>query len=276
MSSIRVELRGRLGNQLFQYFAAKNHALLFDKKLELDFRLIDSPAESSIRVFNFDDFDGFDGPPSYLLESEIFSAASLGYELEICRRAELRYIKGYFQTYKYYDYVRESYPNCIPTIPNLSNFYHTLREEMTSENTISLHIRRGDYSDYKETFGLIGFEYYREAVETAIQNHGDRTVYIFGDDAATCQSYSTKFRSIGVRSKSVIPPAGVQDVESMLLMGHSSINVIGNSSFAWWAAKFNPNPLEVYAPTIWFKNWHMSHNELIPPDWKRIESKWEL
>ena len=50
-------------------------------------------------------------------------------------------------------------------------------------------------------------------------------------------------------------------------------NIIGNSSFSWWAAWLNENKdKKIISPSVWFgqKNQHLTMKDLIPENWIKV------
>jgi len=279
MGKIRVKLVGGVGNQLFGYFAGKAHSLLFQKQLILQTRDVNSSLLSK-EVISSLNLDGefVHNQISWDFMKKInpwaFSSNVLGYEVEILMRKNIGYMSGYFQTYKYFEICRTFYPDLNPMVFKPSLFFSQVKGEIEELQPITIHVRRGDYRKLKDHFGLISFEFYMNCIQDALAKHGSRSVYIFGDEIKECKTFESKLESSGIRAKVISPPNATLSLESMLLMSIAPINIIGNSTFGWWGAMFNKEPLSTYAPSKWFKSAD-DPEHLIPPNWIRTPSSWE-
>jgi hypothetical protein len=274
-----VKLVGGIGNQLFGYFAGRAHSLLFKKSLELDICQVNESlvTREAIDEFNlagkfikkrnhFDFFQNFG--------TRTFSAGSLGFEEQILRKENLDTIKGYFQTYKYYDLCLNLDSSISPQLRNPSKFFKESLTEIKQEMPISIHVRRGDYRQLKSSFGLINYDFYFNCIENALAKYGERKIYIFGDEINVCNEFMDRLNSVGINAKVLFPPEMTPASESIMLMSFAKINIVGNSTFGWWGAKLNKDPLAIYAPTKWFA--HLEDPmDLIPPDWIKVNSSWE-
>ena len=61
------------------------------------------------------------------------------------------------------------------------------------------------------------------------------------------------------------------DFEDMRLMSLCNHNIIGNSSFSWWAAWLNQNAQKrVAGPTNWFGDPKLSNPDILPNNWLKI------
>jgi len=279
MKRIRVKLVGGIGNQLFGYFAGRAHSILFQKSLELDISQVNESLVTREAIDEFNLEGRFNRERSHFgflqnFGKRSFSARSLGFEEQILRRQNLETIKGYFQTYRYYDLCLNLDSSISPQIRNPSKFFNESLTEIKQEMPISIHVRRGDYRKLKSSFGLIDYDFYFNCIDNALSKYGERKVYIFGDEINVCNEFLERLISVGIEAKVLFPPELTPASESIMLMSHAKINIVGNSTFGWWGAKFNKSPLAIYAPTKWFA--HLEDPmDLIPPEWIKVKSSWE-
>lgn len=178
--------------------------------------------------------------------------------------SELKYVpnaiyKGYFQSEKYFAHNREYIINLFKNktiIKQIKNMYNGI-----TNNSISLHIRRGDYVNLQDYHPLQTIEYY----DNALTNIGSyETLYIFSDDIDWCKQNLHYNNSVFVE--------GNDDVFDLLAMSLCTNNIIANSTFSWWGAWLNENPnKKVIAPKKWFGNKKdINDNDIIPNSWIRI------
>lgn len=202
----------------------------------------------------------------------IYSSKKLGFDpnLEI---TSAKYIKGYFQTWKYAEKVKdELYQELELKTPSL--WYLEMQGIAKMKNPIVLHVRRGDFKNEVNSYmGLLSEDYYRRAFEHLRAEGNQYPVWVFSDEHRIAREVLKFLDSEDVtwvsHPKEVSSPE-----EEMMLMRFGSAHVIANSTFSWWAAYLSRSTECVIAPSKWFKDID-DPEELIPPTWTRIESSWE-
>lgn len=182
------------------------------------------------------------------------------------------YIRGYFQSYKYL----VNYENEIRALFNfpLDNM-DTVNSQIINTilnlpNTVSIHIRRGDYVENTKTqqrHGNCSLSYYNDAINHMSSKYGDLNLFFFSDDINWVKS---EFKDVS-HSKLFIDNNKNEDSwKDMHVMSMCKHNIIANSSFSWWSAWLNSNPNKcVIAPKYWFSNVESS-NDLLPENWVRL------
>ena len=139
--------------------------------------------------------------------------------------------------------------------------------QMYGRNSVSIHIRRGDYlsPQYIDGFGNIcTIEYYKRAIEFISHKIETPYFYIFTDDKAWV---SENFQ-IG-NSCFVAHNTGADSWQDMFLMSNCKHNIIANSSFSWWGAWLNSHPDKlVVAPKKWWNSF--DNDDVVPDNWIRI------
>lgn len=174
------------------------------------------------------------------------------------------YMKGYWQSEKYFlpfaAQIRADFSFKCP----LDDKNTALAEGIRRRNSISLHVRRGDYVKNPATLALHGvcsLGYYHAAVEHICRHVDNPVFYVFSDDMHW------------VRENLVIA-APVHHVDhdnraydDMHLISLCKHHVIANSSFSWWGAWLNKNPQKiVVAPKQWFVRPRCT-DDLLPASW---------
>lgn len=105
-------------------------------------------------------------------------------------------------------------------------------------NSISLHVRRGDYlhPKYRDIFGQIcTIEYYRKAIRYILEKVEHPVFFIFSDDI----NWVMENLPIPVKHHFIDWNAGVKSWEDMCLMSNCKHHIIANSTFSWWGAWLN-------------------------------------
>lgn len=254
---ITCKLQGGLGNLLFQI--ATTYALAKRHGLEVYF---DLEQQVSSVTKHFDSLDVY--------KTNIFSRLPLGpkqkhrnrykepffHYKEIPPKKDL-FLHGYFQSYRYFDDQKEHILKLFESSHEFSLRIKKKYGEILDKDTVSLHIRRGDYLKFQQIHPVQEIDYYKKGLR---QLNSKGSVLIFSDDIQWCKKHF---------SKSYYFIEGQSDVADLYLMALCPYNIICNSSFSWWAAYLNKNPnKKVIAPKHWFGP-SVKHNikDLYCKDW---------
>jgi hypothetical protein len=113
-------------------------------------------------------------------------------------------------------------------------------EDIINLNSVSLHVRRGDFMNEKN-IGLFGGvaskEFYLKAIEI-INNHIENPhFFVFSNDMQWAKE------NLGLKNVTFVNcNFGPDSWKDMYLMSKCKNNIIPNSTFSWWAAWLNENP----------------------------------
>lgn len=276
---IICRLHGRLGNQMFQYAAARAVAARLGVPVALDPREAQARGEGVLtRVFDLPVAVADKLPPArsnlpaYLawrwlgLSPRLCRERGLGYNSAVERLTAPAYLHGYWQSERYFadaaDLIRHDF-----TFPAFSTPQNAeMADRIARTQAIALHVRRGDYLALGQ-HAVCDQAYYLSALDQVLQGVADPVVYVFSDDpdwAKTnlplpCEKVVVDFNG---------PDTDFEDMRLMSLCRH---NVIGNSSFSWWAAWLNRTPgRRVAAPARWFGDDRMQNPDIWPDGWLRV------
>ncbi len=175
-------------------------------------------------------------------------------------------LAGYFMSWRYFQQYESVIRQDFTVRPELVAHLHDIAGQMCNHNSISLHIRRGDFADKKnlELHGIIPLSFYEKAVEHIIQKTGEAHVYIFSDDIAWVQNNWQGNNATTYVSDQITHNAA----EDFYLLTQCRHNVIANSTFSWWAAYLNNYPDKiVVAPRKWYKVAVYNSKDVYPPAW---------
>lgn len=292
---IITKLYGGLGNQMFQYAAGKRLANLHKTSLLLD---TSSFADYKLRHYALDCFS----PRTIiatqkelqrvlrpmktnfrklLKEIEIWTA-TLKKPIPVVREQHFHfdqsilclpngvYLEGYWQSEKYFKDV-ESAIRADFTFRDQPDLMNKNMLEMVSQtNSVSLHIRRGDFvnnAHTNQTHGICSVEYYKNAISTISALVSHPHFFIFSDDIDWAKREMVSISPVTFVEHNI---AG-RHYEDMRLMRMCRHNIIANSSFSWWGAWLNSNPNKiVVAPQKWFADLSKDTKDLLPESWTRI------
>jgi len=296
-----INLKGGLGNQLFQYAAGRALALRIENSskektsiVKLDINGyghnngIDTMRHYALSSFNIraeiasnDEIKKLKYPLGIISKGWRFFKTkglrqfNVNFNESIFNSNKSIYFDGFFQTEKYFidfeEQIRQEF-----TLKNpLSTQASKMAELINYKNSVSLHIRRGDYVNDKNTnlhHGTCGIEYYEKALEylksklSSIPYSSELNIFVFSDDIKWAKEnlkfdYPTVF----------VSSTEIPDYEELILMSKCKHNIIANSSFSWWGAWLNQNRDKiVIAPKRWVLKGEKNYRDIIPNTWQRI------
>jgi len=143
-------------------------------------------------------------------------------------------------------------------------------EKIKSENSISIHVRRGDYlSAYcSGIYGNIcNLNYYHKAIKLITDKVTNPSFYIFSDDISWVKE------NINIPNPTYIEHnSGENSWQDMYLMSQCKHHIIANSTFSWWGAWLieNQNKM-VIAPDRFMST--IETPDFFPEEWIKINSK---
>ncbi len=286
---IIVNLTGGLGNQMFQYALGRALSQMNNDVLKLDTENLSRATEigNIYRSFSLSDFMiidslatkqeinefkypyGLFSKLSILVKRKILRQFNVVFDQKILKLAGHQYLDGYWQSPKYFENIRETLLNDFQLKEPLPESGKILEVEVVSNNSIAIHVRRGDYinnSRVLDEYGACSISYYQKAITEVIKTNPDGCFYIFSDDIDWAKS------NLSIADKPVVfvEEKSLSDSQELYLMSKCKHNIIANSSFSWWSAWLNQNPNKiVIAPTPWFDKVPYDEN-LIPASWKQL------
>lgn len=170
---------------------------------------------------------------------------------------------GYLQTEKYFkhneqlilDLFNPAY-HIISEIDKYNNIFY-------EKETCSIHVRRGDYIKYNQTYPICSMDYFVKAVSEL--GYID-TYLIFSDDIKWCKKMF--LNDLFFFNKNITFIENEKDYVELFLMTKCNHNIISNSSFSWWGAWLNRHKDKVIiAPKKW---WIGECEDIIPNNWIKI------
>ena len=280
---IITKIKGGLGNQLFQYATGRAVASHHKLPLKLDltwfetnklhngYRLDQLAIQAEIATEN--EIIKLKGENNILFSAlrkvGLFKKKSYFKEKRSSNfdggvfKNKFLYLNGYWQNELYFSNIRESLLGELSPINSMSDLGYAYLESIEQSNSVSLHVRRGDYLNLKN-IGVLGVDYYTKAVDYIRQNVENPTFYIFSDDLEWCKD------SLGFLDDCIYVDRTQTEIEDLKLMSFCRHNIIANSSFSWWGAWLNQNPNKiVIAPKGWLLN-DTSSSNVILSDWVKV------
>lgn len=131
----------------------------------------------------------------------------------------------------------------------LSKINIELIKRLNSENSVSVHIRRGDYLWQKEAqlFGDICTDsYYQKAIQIVSQSTENPLFVFFSNDPGYVKEHFKLANMIVVDWNT-----GENSFIDMYLMSNCKFMILANSTFSYWAAILNCNVQTILCPPKW-------------------------
>jgi hypothetical protein len=133
------------------------------------------------------------------------------------------------------------------------------------ENSVSIHVRRGDLKEFKDG-KILAQEYYKKAIRFIKGNVKNPSFYIFSDDMDWCKK-NFKF----LEKANFVE--GNQDYEDFEIMKNCKHNIIANSTLSLIAAVLNKNSNKIIFVPKSLNNRERRNNTKInlPKSWRIID-----
>lgn len=202
----------------------------------------------------------------------LFAEKQFNFDSGIHKVRKNTYIEGFFQSELYFKMIEEQLRKDFQfkTMPSEQN--SKVMHAIKTTNSVSLHIRRGDYVQkkrYQNLYANCSLDYYKRGVEHIAKTVEEPTLFIFSDDIA----WVKKNLRLPYKCVYISHNTGAKSFEDMRLMSLCKHNVIANSSFSWWGAWLNNKPEKiVIAPQKWFNDDDIIQTDVIPSTWTRLEN----
>lgn len=280
--TIRIKLSGGLGNQMFQFATGYTLAKKNNVKLSLDLRRFSRRKDHNgfelQNVFDiYSKVKFLDNPLNFYLINfkEIlhkidftykkFNEPHYHYTKMISNVSKHSKLNGYWQSELYFQNYADEIKKIFSFSKQLNEKNSLIANEIKQNQSISIHIRRGDYllpNNSNHNTDLR--KYYLKAIEKTSKFYNSPKYFIFTDDP----SWVSRNFTLDYLFKIVNINHQTQSFFDMYLMSLCKSNIIANSSFSWWGAWLNNNKDKVvYAPKNWFKDKRISTDDLIPKSW---------
>jgi hypothetical protein len=293
---IYLYLCGGLGNQLFQYAAARNLAIKnnaqiildvsagfpFIKKNFLQFslnkkKLINVKFKKNIFIFWL-----------YRIFKKIFTLKKVFYNFNCNifvnemssnnfnkRIMGVKIIKnlflfGYFQSEKYFFHNKDIIiKELLPEAP-INKLFLDIKNKITNKNSISLGLRI--YEEYNndnyKIGGIVKLDFYKIAIENFLKDVKNPEFFIFSTTKANVNKLISSFKELKKYRINIITEdmgyTGAMD--NLWLMSHSRNQIISNSTLYWWSAYFAKYRYKSNAKIICSGNFF--NNDTCLDEWK--------
>jgi hypothetical protein len=289
-----VQILGGIGNQMFQYAFLIALRENFHQEVLMDTKLFKTyPFHNGFeldRVFNITAREATKDETAkvyhrYFLDNFNISKIYRKFPIKPCTQIDEptdrhfmpelflnvgnAYYIGYWQDRNYFSEFSEFIKKEFSFKNDLDSHNYDVYNRLLQTNSVSIHVRRGDYLNDPIYKGICGVDYYESAIKMIMNGSLENQVFvIFSNDIQWCKKYI--FPLIDSCNECLIVDwnKGRDSYKDMQLMSACKANIIANSSFSYWGAYLNVNsdPI-VIAPKVW-SNGQKAERQL--PNWKLI------
>ena len=280
--TIRIKLTGGLGNQMFQFATGFAIAKKNNVRLSLDLSYINQR-----QLFNgFELEKVFDIYSKVSFLNKALSFKSVNFK-EILNKIDITFynfkephfhytsnildipkhsfLDGYWQSELYFKNYSKEIKKIFNFSDQLNKQNYLIANDINKNDSISIHIRRGDFLLKRNNNHKIDLKnYYLKAIDKSSKCFKNPKYFIFTDDPLwVTENFILDYSYIIVDVN-----YGTKSFFDMHLMSLCKSNIIANSSFSWWSAWLNNNEDKiVYAPKDWFNDKSICTDHLIPNSW---------
>ena len=280
---------GGLGNQMFQYAAGLALAKAKQTELKADLSAFEKGTDAGMtaRSYGLGQFEMPVAPansneiqllrkksgtkilrtlqryfPS-LFKSVYFSESGTDYHPTFFQCPAHTYLEGYWQSEKYFKGIETAIREAFVFKKHITDPVSHLSDHITSVNSVSVHVRRGDYLKLQHMYALCSLEYYEKAVQLLSGKvQAPLVLFVFSDDIDWCKE-NFKFQA-------ELHFIQTEDLyKDLFLMTKCRHHIIANSSYSWWGAWLNAHTDKiVIAPAKWYEQ--KESPDIYPQNWIKL------
>jgi Glycosyl transferase family 11 len=274
---IIIKLFGGLGNQMFQYALGRQLSIKYNKRLYLETSWFKRIGNNNNRPYRLDHFMISGKKINSIILSIIFKLLPyynikekecFKFNSNILNKSS-GYFTGFWQNENYFSDIRTVLLKDFSLNYKYSDSIANIKKEISNQNSVSVHIRRGDFLQSKDNnnkHGVCSPDYILQAMKLIEGKVPNPTYYVFSDEIDWVKN------NIIFKNKAIlVSDKGFSEVEELILMSNCKHDIIANSSFSWWGAWLNDNINKiVIAPVKWGEIDNPNFKDLIPKTWTRI------
>lgn len=264
-SCVTCDLRGGLGNQLFEIAATLAYAWDYDAiSLFPDLNRTDSNISYN-RDRIFFRLSAANGPRPFIhsYHEPVWHSPQ-----KILFQPDLK-IFGYFQSWKLFDRYRDKLFSLLAPSQSVVNYLQEkYRDLISTPNTVGIHVRTFNSElHHSKLHPFLGLEYYKNAIDLF---PSDSVFVVFSDRINWCKLHFPQL------DRNFIFIEGNDPVEDLFLLSMMKHNIICNSTFSWWGAYLNQNPEKIVIAPKWWMHPDvydfppMQPNDFYLPGWKTV------
>ncbi len=294
---IIVKIHGGIGNQMFQYAAARQLALKHKRTLKLDITHYNTMILQNDLPYRSFDLAIFHIDENIATESEIRRYTA--YSPSLLKRATKKvmnliephsvviephfhfwpqfldlhgklFLNGYWQSEKYFLDCREVIKSDFEIRTTLDDTGREMASKITQSNSVCLNVRRQEFASNKYPNYFVGEDYYYKAIKEVEKTALNPHYFIFSDELNWVK------KNLNIQSPHTFVEPGLYGEkfrDCLYLMSLCKHFIIPNSTFAWWAAwlgTFGKESNLVITPRKWLNQATINTGDVIPERWIKL------
>ena len=293
---ITCDLKGGLGNQLFQIFATMAFGIQYNIKYIFPYSTVLTNgvprntywetifSRIKTEATTFQPSHGFTNEQLYnlpMINEQTYRHTPFPETADHCM------FNGYFQTYKYFENTQDQIYSTLNLDEQLSASFNEHKPLFLNTNgdvmhTIAIHFRMGDYKEKQQYHPIMSYAYYERALEYIMDSREDiksqfRVLYFCEEEdisEATHKINRLFHYFSGGKLDFVRVDHTIPDWKQMFIMAQCNDIIIPNSTFSWWGAYLNKRPDKIVCyPNVWFGPYLQNDvSDMCPESWKIIDA----
>lgn len=175
-------------------------------------------------------------------------------------------LRGYFQNIKEFENVKDEIKKEFTFKNKFSDTIEALANEIKNNDSVSIHVRRGDYVSNLNAFawhGVMDKEYFENAMSIIESEISSPTYYVFSEDIEWCIENIKGDDIVYVGNEY----AGEKDTGHLYLMTQCKYHIMSNSSYSWWGSFLGESELTI-GPKKWLAN--CTGSDIMLDEWIKI------
>jgi hypothetical protein len=253
-------LMGGLANQMFQISKAKTEGFINNIPVYFEPKSFTPMDGNEVNVYVNNIFRNIvfkiNLTPQKRFDEPSFSYNNVDYSYDTSVM-----FNGYYQSSKNFKNYSENIKNLFLPTEEFKEKLMIMYPLIFEKNSVSIHIRRGDYLRISDILPVIDKSY----IDKALKYIGKYSnVFVFTNDKDWAE------KNLDYDKCTIV--TDLDDYEDLWAISLCNHNIMSNSSFSWWGSYLNENKdKKVCVPSIWFgPNGEKKYEDIYEPEWKKI------
>ena len=249
-----IVYNGGLGNQLFQFSYMYYLKKIEKKEVEYNISLYDKyKIHSGFQADKIFDFSGFSkNTYDYNLRYSVNKKLEGVFNKSILFNSEGKEnnnkpLIGYWQDVFFYKMIKHDLTKLILDLDKYCSD-EALKKKIELNDSVFIHIRRGDYCNNSMYYDLSQTDYYFKAIEMMQMSLANPRFYVFSDDINWSKKYFEAYLNF-----CYVEYDNQSALGDLSLMLHCKNAIIANSSFSWWGAALDSKNIVIHPDRYYTK-----------------------
>ena len=247
MNTCYARVQGGIGNQLFIIAAGFAYSKKYSKKFAIDTSKWTASQGKNINEYKNTIFKNFifENAPD---DTFIINEKRFNYD-KLPNNDSSVILSGFFQSLKYFEEFSEEFITKLQ-LPNIQH-------DFLQEKNVAVHIRRGDYLQYKDIHYVCNSQYFK----TQLLRFQGFQQHTFTDSIDYVKIEFNEYPLNILKTDS--------ELDDLILMSKYDNIICSNSSFSWWASFLGKKKTQIIVPDRWFNNFE-PHEDIYRSDFIKV------